>query len=192
MKRAVVFVILLFVVILGISTGCTSNQSERQLARIESQLQALTATLSNTQQELASTKKSLIDAQDRTRLLQQQLQEAQQTRANTSTYQPPAVQTITVVSDQYTPYYNSYNNYLYYPSNPVPPCPLSPPAPRPPFHPHSPPPGALPPFTPPAPPHPHTPFPHPPPPPPTPMVIQKSGPPYLNDPFNGGDPFNVY
>jgi septal ring factor EnvC (AmiA/AmiB activator) len=115
MKRATAFISILFVFILVISNGCASSQSDNQLDRIESQLQALTSTISATQQELASIKKSLADAQDSTRLLQQQIQEAQQTRASASIYQPTAVRTVTVLSDQYTPYYNSPNYYPYEP-----------------------------------------------------------------------------
>jgi hypothetical protein len=136
MKRATVLISLLFVVILVISTGCASRQSDQQLARIEAQLQSLTTSLGNTQQELASTKKSLTDAQEKTRLLQQQLQDAQQAQqsvqtASSTTYQLPAVQTISVDPYQYTPYYN-YQSYPYSPVPPPPPRPLPPPHPFPP------------------------------------------------------------
>lgn len=141
MKRATVLISLLIIFILVISTGCTSTQRDNQLARIESQLQALAATISATQQELASTKKYLTDAQDSTRLLQQQIQAAQQTRASASTYQSPVVQTNPVLYDRYTPYYNSYNYYPYYFTPPPPPRYIPrPPPPRPPRPPRPPPP----------------------------------------------------
>jgi hypothetical protein len=142
MKRATVLISLLLVVILAISAGCVSSQSDRQLARIEAQLQALTTTLGTTQQELASTKKALTDAQEKTRLVQQQLQDAQQAQqtvqtTSSTTYQVPAVQTISITPD-YTPYYNP-NPYPYFPSSP--PLPPS----FPPFHHPSPPPAPFPP-----------------------------------------------
>ena len=186
MKRASVFITLFFIFVLVLSTGCIPRQSDKQLLRIETQLQALSNTLTSTQQELASTKKSLIDAQDRARLLQQQLQQTQETQkaqASTCTYQAPVVQTVVATPD-YSPYYYSNRYYPHYPTPPVPPCPPLPPPPHPmpPFPPHPPAP----------PPPPLPPPPPPPPPPPAPPIIQHGGPPYLNDPFNGGDPFCVY
>jgi hypothetical protein len=138
MKRATVFIGLLLVLIFAVFPACTSSRSDQQLARIEAQLQALTANLASTQLELATTKKSLIEAQDKAGLLQQQLQTAQQvqqTQASSTTY-APAVQTVTVIPDQYYNQYTPYNNYSggYYPPTPPPP---SPPLPLP--HPPAPP-----------------------------------------------------
>ena len=150
MKRATVLISLLLVVILAISTGCVSSQSDRQLTRIEAQIQALTTTLVTTQQELASTKKALTDAQEKTRLVQQQLQDAQQAQQSVQTtsstnYQVPAVQTIAILPDDYSPYYNQ-NPYPYFPSSPpLPPSfpPFHHPSPPPPFPPAPPPPAPV-------------------------------------------------
>ena len=134
MKRFTVFITLVFVIVLIASLSCTSRVDERQLARIEAQLQALSTTLNATQQELASTKQSLSEAQNKTTILQQQLQEAQQAQATTCTYQEPVVQTVTVVPEQYAPsYYYPHNSYPYYPPTPpMPPTPPPPPFPPPP------------------------------------------------------------
>ncbi len=69
MKRGLVII---FSVLLIVGTiGCTPSQSQQQLAKIETQIQTLTAALASTQQELSSAKQALSEAQDENRLLQQ-------------------------------------------------------------------------------------------------------------------------
>jgi hypothetical protein len=80
-----VLVIILLLVMLVVSTvGCTSSRSDRQLARIEAQIQALTSSLASTQQELASAKQALAEAQEKARLLQQQQQQPPPASASSS------------------------------------------------------------------------------------------------------------
>jgi hypothetical protein len=74
MKRAL-FTILLVTLLVAGTVGCTSSRSDRQLAKIEAQIQTLTSALTSTQQELASAKQALAEAQNKANLLQQQQQQ---------------------------------------------------------------------------------------------------------------------
>jgi hypothetical protein len=72
MKKPVVIILLITLLIIS-AIGCIPNSNEQQLARIEAELKALSSALASTQQELASTKLALAEAQDKAMLLQQQL-----------------------------------------------------------------------------------------------------------------------
>jgi hypothetical protein len=129
MKRYTLLCFIGLIVILLCSGGCADDRSDQQLIRIENQLQAVNASLSTIQQEMALLRRTLTDTQEQNRIFQQQVLETVNSLKSTYVNQPPAVNTIYVASPNYSSSY--YMRYRY-----SPPCPpYRPPYPYPPFPP---------------------------------------------------------
>jgi hypothetical protein len=144
MKKSLLFVALIVVIVVASTLSCVPDRRAEQFARLEAELRGLSNSMVAIQQELSSTRSYLSQAQEQTKLLQKQLDEAKKpapvTTPTTNYFQTS--QAVAVPEPYY--YYNYNYNYYPYgynrPHRPFPPRPPSPfppgpfpPAPLPPF-----------------------------------------------------------
>jgi Sec-independent protein translocase protein TatA len=110
MKKSVLLITLMLVLVMLSIIGCGPEKTKELLAKLETDIKALSNTLTSTQQELTATKKALTDAQEQIKLLQKQLQEA--SRQNSAVTEPQ-ISEVPVVINPYPYYYNPYPRYPY-------------------------------------------------------------------------------
>jgi len=162
MTRYTLIIAVLVILVLGSTLSCASTYRNDRLDKLQVQVEALNNSLYANQQELVSTRRALIEAQEKANLLEMQLQVTQKNVYTSSACPVCPEPTVVVV-------YEPVRWPLYYPYPPLPPRPYPPPPPHP--YPPPPPPHPLPPTPPIPPPHPPTP---PIPPPPAPPLISNA------------------
>jgi outer membrane lipoprotein-sorting protein len=113
MKRHALLCFLGLIVILLCSGGCADDRSDQQLIRIENQLQAVSASLSSMQQEMALLRRTVTDTQEQNRVFQQQVLETINSMKATYVNQQQAVNAVYVSSPGYPSSY--YMRYRYSP-----------------------------------------------------------------------------